>query len=69
MSLHLPLVPLAGAAGAGVAEATPSEDKLIVLESHAAGHTGAGIRPPVRGTHRDEAVRAVTGKAWGEGGH
>lgn len=61
--MNLPLVSLAGFAGAGVTEAAQAEDKLIVLETHTAGHAGAGIGPSIRGTHWDEAVWTTTGKA------
>lgn len=62
LHLVLPLVPLAGFAGARVAEATQAEDKLVVLEAQAAGHAGAGIGPPVGGAHGDEAVRTAAGE-------
>lgn len=64
LQLNLPLVSLAGFVGAGVTEAAQAEDKLMVLESHTASHTGTGIGPPIRGTHWDEAVRTATGKTW-----
>lgn len=57
---ELPLVPGAGFAGAGVTHATHAEDKLVVLEAQTAGHTGAGVGPPIGGTHRNKAVRTVT---------
>lgn len=63
LHLVLPLVPLAGFAGARVAEATQAEDKLVVHEAQAAGHAGAGIGPPVGGAHGDEAVRTAAGEA------
>lgn len=56
---ELPLVPRAGFAGAGFSDATHAEDKLMVLEAQTAGHAGAGIGPPVGGTHRNKAVRTV----------
>lgn len=58
----LPLVPLAGFGGTGITDATHAEDKLVVLESQTAGHTGAGVGPPIRGTHWHKAVRTTTGK-------
>lgn len=64
LQLNLPLVPLAGFIITGVTEAAQAEGKLVVLESHTASHTGTGIGPPVRGTHRDKAVRTTTGKTW-----
>lgn len=60
--LNLPLVSLAGFVGARVTEAAQAVDKLMVLESHTASHTGAGIGPPIRGTYWYEAVRTTTGK-------
>lgn len=65
----LPLVPGAGLGGAGATDATHAVSKLLVLETQAAGHTGAGVGPPVRGTHWDEAVRTTTGKTCGVKGH
>ncbi len=64
VELNLPLVSLTGFIGAGVTEAAQAEDKLMVLESHTASHTGTGIGPPIRGTHWDEAVWTTTGKTW-----
>lgn len=60
--LIIPLVPLAGFAGTGVTDTTQAKDKLMVLESQTASHTGTGIGPPIRGTHWNEAVRTTTGK-------
>ena len=60
-----PLISLAGFVGTGVAQVALAKDKLMVLESHTASHTGRGVGPPVRGTHWDEAVRTTTGQTWG----
>lgn len=65
LKLNPPLVSLAGLAGAGVAEVALAEDKLMVLESYTASHTGAGIGSTIRGTHWDEAIWTAAGKTWG----
>lgn len=60
--LFVPLAPLAGFVGAGVAGPTQAEDKLMVPEAQTASHAGAGIGPPVGGAHGDEGVRTAAGK-------
>lgn len=69
VQLNVPLVPRARLVGADINMAQ-AKDKLIVLESHTASHTGTGIGPPIRCTHWNEAVGTTTGKTWrrtGEG--
>ena len=68
MQLNPPLVSLAGLVCTWVTEVALAKYKLMVLESHAASHTGTRVGPPIRGTHRDEAVRTTTGKTWGDKG-
>lgn len=60
-----PLFPGAAPAAAGVAQVTLAKHKLVVLEAHAAGHTGAGVGAAVGGAHRDEVVSTAAGKVWG----